>query len=60
MGSLIFGSIAGPLIRHGAGALGAWIAANGVADAETAQAVGGSIMTLGAFGISLLEKKLRF
>lgn len=60
MKGLIFGTVLGPLLRHGAGAGGAWLVAQGLADESTSQQVSGALMTLGAFGVSLIEKRWRW
>lgn len=58
--NIFVGSFAGPIVRHGMGAAGAWLVAQGVAEPGQLQEVSGALMTLGALGLSFLEKKIRF
>jgi hypothetical protein len=46
----------GSIARHGGSAAGAALLATGLADADTALAVGGAVTTLAAFGLSLGRK----
>ena len=56
---MIINRVVGPIVRHGATAVGAWIMAAGIADAETTQAIVGGVVALGSVGVSFAEKALR-
>jgi hypothetical protein len=53
---LLSDKLIGSVARHAGSAAGAGLLAVGLADADTALAVGGAITTLGAFALSLGRK----
>jgi hypothetical protein len=55
--SLIFNKVAGPLVRHGATALGGWLAANGYADGAAIEAITGGVVAAGGLLVSFAEKR---
>lgn len=58
--SLMLGKVAGPLIRHGATALGGFLIAQGWADDATAQEITGGLVAAGGVLVSFVEKEIRF
>ena len=54
---IVFGKVLGPMIRHSATAVGAWLVAEGHADADTAQQITGGIVAATTLAISLIDKR---
>jgi hypothetical protein len=50
---------AGTALRHGTSALGVWLVAEGYADADTAQALAGGVLTAGMAAISIVRTKVK-
>jgi hypothetical protein len=55
--SLIFNRVVGPMVRHGATALGGWLAANGYADGAAIEAITGGAVAAGGLLVSFAEKR---
>lgn len=57
--TLLLGSFAGPMVRHGATVLGGWLIASGHADETTAQQITGGVVAAAGLALSWLDKELR-